>query len=215
MQGTNRTEGMSMGYGGNRQWTYFLGLGVVLVIVAILLGRGHPLLPFPWIVGLAMGFVLQRSRLCFAAAFRDALMFHDLGPARGVLLLLAVSTAGFALLQYHSFPGGGPLPGHIAPAGWYTVLGAALFGLGMVVSGGCAASTLVRMGEGFILFWWVGLGLAAGSLAGAYHYPWWQEVLAGRVVHLPAHLGWAGALAVQFLALAGLYGLGLWWERKG
>ncbi len=47
-----------MGYGGNRQWTYFLGLGAVLVIVAILLGRGHPLLLFPWIVGLAMGFVL-------------------------------------------------------------------------------------------------------------------------------------------------------------
>jgi len=204
-----------MGYGGNRQWTWLLGLGAILAMAGVLLGRGHPLLAFPWMVGLAMGFVLQRSRLCFAAAFRDILMFRDLEPARGVLLLLAISTVGFALLQYRCPPDGAPLPGHIAPAGWHTILGAVMFGLGMVLSGGCSASTLVRMGEGFTLFWWVGLGLAAGSLAGAFHDPWWREVAAGRTVHLPAHLGWAGALAMQLLVLAGLYGLGLWWERKG
>ncbi|MDH4180173.1 MAG: YeeE/YedE family protein, partial [Armatimonadota bacterium] len=53
------------------------------------------------------------------------------------------------------------------PAGFGTVFGGALFGLGMTIAGMCAVGTLQRLGEGTGLAW----AVFAGVLVGAALYP--------------------------------------------
>lgn len=168
-----------------------------------------------WLAGLALGVALQRSRFCIAAAFRDTVLFYDTGPARGLLLALALSTLTFGLMQYQAHLHGAPLPGNLYPISAGTVAGAVLFGIGLVPAAGCACSTLLRVGEGHLRFFWTLLGLIIGSVAGAYHFGWWEGLLGITApVHLPAVLGWPAAIALQAAALAGILRLLIWWERK-
>lgn len=185
---------------------------------AIAFGLFHasPKVALLWLLGLALGFGLHRSRFCVAAAFRDAILFGDTGLTRAVLLALALSSASFAIIQQKALVSGAPLPGNLYPISAATVAGALLFGAGLVPAGGCACSTLLRLGEGHALYLWVLAGIVAGSLAGAYHFPWWES-LAGRMapVHLPAVIGWPATLAGEMVLFGGLAFLAVWWERRG
>ena len=60
-----------------------------------------------WVFGLAFGFVLQRARFCFAAAFRDIFLLGHARNMKGLLLGLAVGSVGFALVMSRQVP----LPG--------------------------------------------------------------------------------------------------------
>ena len=79
--------------------------GVVATAVALgfalVLGRVWAAAAIYWIVGLAFGFVLQRSRFCFTAAFRDLFLLGDGRMLRGVLAGLGVATVGFVFVMYN------------------------------------------------------------------------------------------------------------------
>lgn len=167
-----------------------------------------------WILGTALGAALQRSRYCVAAAYRDAVLFFDTGMARSVLLALSVTSATFAAIYMVRMPGQLPLAAQPLTAG--TVIGPVLFGIGMVPAGGCAASTLLRLGEGHLRFLWTLLGLILGSLLGAYHYGWWAGLLGTAApVYLPTTIGWPAALLLQAGLLHAFFLVIRWWERKG
>jgi uncharacterized membrane protein YedE/YeeE len=128
-------------------------LAVILVPVAIYLvalGAGTSLATF-FAVGSAVGFTLQRARLCFVSAFRDLFMLHQGRTLRGLLVGLAVGTIGFAMVMGtivpDPFAGRTPEDAHILPVGLATVAGGLLFGIGMVLAGGCVSGSLYRMGE--------------------------------------------------------------------
>ncbi|MFZ5827888.1 MAG: YeeE/YedE thiosulfate transporter family protein [Bacillota bacterium] len=169
-----------------------------------------------WLMGVLLGVALQRSRFCVAAAYRDALLFRDTGVTRAILLALILSTLTFAWIQFQQVSAGGELPGQIQSVSAGTVGGSLLFGIGIIPAGGCACSTLLRVGEGHLRFLYTLLGLVAGSVLGAYHFEWWSS-LAGTIppVHLPSLLGWPQAVALQGLVLGGLLWLAGWWERHG
>ena len=40
---------------------------------------------------------------------------------------------------------------YVVPVSFATVIGAFIFGIGMVIAGGCASGTLMRVGEGFTM----------------------------------------------------------------
>lgn len=169
-----------------------------------------------WIIGLLLGAALHRSRLCVAAAYRDPVLFGDTGPAKAVLLALGLSLVGFGLLQYQALAGGLPVPGNIYGVSPALLVGAFLFGIGMVPAGGCTITMVLRLGEGHLRFLWTLLGLLAGALMGAWHYGWWQKLGAGiGPVHLPTVLGWGGAIAVEAGLIGAIWLLLSWWERKG
>lgn len=151
--------------------------------------------------GLVLGYTLQRARFCIASAFTDILMFKDGTLFRALIVFILVSTLGFFLVER----AGGE--GFVVAMGWHTVSGAVLFGCGMVLAGGCAAGTLMRLGEGYVLFVPVLIGLIAGSTLGAYHYPFWgrPSSLSGTVF-LPDIVGLTGAVIGQGLVLCAL-----WW----
>lgn len=195
-------------------------LALVLPSAAAAVGwwlyQDRPATALLWGLGLLLGWALSRSRLCIVAAFRDSILFGDTGPAMAVLLALALSLPGFAFVQASIIGQGGPLPGSLSPVGPLTLVGAVLFGIGSVPAGGCAITTLVRIGEGHVRFLFTLVGLLAGALLGAYQYGWWVG-LTGALdpVHLPGVLGWPGALVAEGLLL-GLLGLLLrWWSRRG
>ncbi len=176
------------------------------IIVCLLLFMYRPYLPGIWIFGLAFGFALQRSRFCFAASFRDLILLRNSALMRAVILSMLVSTTGYLLLQAFYF-GYSSHIGFIFPVGLHTVFGAFMFGLGMVVAGGCASGALMRMGEGYLMQWITFIGLIIGSVAGTFSFGWWEEISISNspYLYLPEIFGWPAAAGIQLIVLLFLY----------
>jgi hypothetical protein len=131
-----------------------------------------------------------------------------------VLVLLALTTAGFILVHFflaHNLE----TAGKVYPVGLHTVFGGTLFGFGMVIAGSCVSGCLVRSGEGYVSQWGVLAGIIMGSALGAWHLGWWYNSYINRMpaVFLPGVLGWPAAVTLQFSVLALLYLLALKYER--
>jgi uncharacterized membrane protein YedE/YeeE len=98
------------------------------------------------LVGILFGVLLQRSRLCFNSAIRDIKMTKDNYLMKMALLAVLVETIGFHLVAQLGLIKLNPLP--FIP--WAQIVGGFLFGMGMVLAGGCASGVTYRIGEGYI-----------------------------------------------------------------
>ena len=192
-----------------------------LVLIALLIGLGFYLndakLVKYLIFGVVFGMILQRSRFCFTAAFRDPVITGSTSLTRAVFLAIAVGTIGFSALSLCSISTGGKPMGtdSVAPLSILTVIGGVMFGIGMVTAGGCASGTLMRVGEGFQLQWVALLCFMLGSVAGAWAMGFLEPLGKANIkVYLPDHLGWAGALIFQFALIAIVYVLAIKWQKK-
>lgn len=186
----------------------------ITVIAVVMLGSVNPEASVTSTFGFVFGYILQRSRFCFAAAFRDVFMIRNTAVSRAVLLLLILTSFGFALVQLVSgdaLPGGGI----IYPVGIHTAVGGIIFGFGMVIAGSCVTGCLMRMGEGYLMQWLTFLGLLLGSALGAWNLGWWGPISIERspVIFLPEKLGWPAALLSYAAAITLLYFLATWYER--
>ncbi len=172
-------------------------------------------------LGLGFGFALQRSRFCFNAAFRDLFQFRSGRTMKGVIVGMAVATAGFAVHMRNLLPNPflGPVApeAHATPIGPALILGGLLFGIGMVVAGGCVSGSLYRMGEGYVASWVSFAGILGGLLAAGHTWNWWYRgfIKGAPVVWFPRYLGYGGALALTLGALLAAYLLVLWIESRG
>jgi len=188
---------------------------LLALIVAVAIGGffyvRDPMVAVNWFFGIAIGVVLQRSKFCMTAAFRDIALFKLGGMAKGLLITIFVSTIGYFAVRKWALAHGLSVPGNFDPIGWHTVVGAVLFGAGMVIAGGCASGTLMRMGEGYAMQWLVFAGLILGSVAGSYNYTWWEP---GEAVLLDRVIGLWPAFIAQLLFLCLLYVLVGWWEKR-
>jgi len=114
------------------------------------------------LVGLIFGFILQRGRFCVNTAFRDVIFVKDLTMFRAYILALIVIVIGANLLEDM---------GYIfmlrrqefAPIG--NILGGYMFGLGIVLAGGCGSGILYRTGEGLLAAWVAVFGFFSGVTA--------------------------------------------------
>jgi uncharacterized protein len=196
------------------------GIAVLLlaVVFGILLGTKNSGMPIFWITGLAFGYILQRSRFCFTASMRDPYLTGSTSVTKTVLTAFAITTIGFAAIKYGAFIKGLPIPGqsYVVPVSFATAAGAFMFGVGMVIAGGCASGTLMRVGEGFTmqilsLFFFI-----VGSLWGAHDFGWWKlnVILKGKAVFLPDVFGWIGAVVIQLLIIAMLWIAADKWENR-
>ena len=182
----------------------------------------HPLnLSTFWIIGILIGIIMQRSRFCFTAGFRDPIMVGSTTVLKAIILAFMISTVGFFIIQY-KFVITNPsytlseIPGQLCPVGIHTAMGAILFGIGMVIAGGCASGTLVRMGEGYGMQWIVLLGFIIGTTMGARHFPFWNTILIAKtpIVYIPHHLGFFPSLILQLILLVVLYYIADWYDKK-
>jgi len=109
--------------------------------------------------GLVFGFVIQRGGFCLTRAFSNAVLMRDTAILRAYVLALLVAMVGVQILQTTGLV---DIP--IRPLHWLAnILGGVLFGIGMIVSGGCSGSTWYRVGEGAVGGWVVLLGFAIGA----------------------------------------------------
>ncbi|MGX9134513.1 YeeE/YedE thiosulfate transporter family protein [Rummeliibacillus sp. JY-2-4R] len=99
--------------------------------------------------GAALGFVLQRGRFCLTGGFRDMYIAKDNRMFYALLLAIAIQSVGvyslihFGLLQYEA-----------GTFSWVAVvIGSFIFGIGIVLAGGCATGTWYRAAEGLIGSW--------------------------------------------------------------
>ncbi len=198
----------------SKQLYWALAVLFVIAVLLALLRNYNPEAFITSISGFFFGYIMQRSRFCFAAAFRDIFMIRNTAVSKAVLLLLFLTSIGFALVQLFtgdSLPGGGI----IYPVGLHTVAGGMIFGFGMVIAGNCVTGCLMRMGEGYVMQWYTFLGLLIGSVLGAWHLGWWGPNIIERspTVFFPANFGWPSALLLYLIVFALLYLLATWYER--
>ncbi|MFC2014448.1 YeeE/YedE thiosulfate transporter family protein [Chloroflexota bacterium] len=175
-----------------------IGLLVLLVSLALFevaLGYDSKLGVF-LMFGLVFGFILQRTGFCFTASFRDMFTSGDGRLARGVIVAIGVAMLGFSILQ-----GTGIRQPFVLPVGWHTLVGGYIFGLGMVIAGGCASGTLFRIGEGSIQL----LFALPGGMLGAALFSTLLKAVNfqyGSPIWLVDTLGWHWALFSGFGFLA-------------
>jgi len=121
---------------------------------------------FPWALcgsalatGIVFGFVMQRGGFCLTRAISNAALVGDTTILRAYVLALLVAMIGVQIL---GATGAVEIP--LRPLHWLAnVVGGALFGVGMIVSGGCSGSTWYRLGEGAVGAAVVLLGFAIGA----------------------------------------------------
>lgn len=149
------------------------------------------------VVGLAFGYALQRGRFCSNTGFRDILLTADSTMFRAWTLAVLVQLVGVTTLNTL-----GLLPITVPPFWWAAnLLGGLVFGVGMVLAGGCSSGTCYRVGEGMagsllaLIAFGIGLlVMSSGALAPV------EQSLQGRVVS-------AGG---ESLTLANMLGLNPW-----
>ena len=171
------------------------------------------------VVGFAIGFIMHRSRLCFARAFREPFMTAEGEMTKAVILALALGIPLAALLFQKKI-----IDPYVAiPATFWigSLVGGFVFGVGMVFAGGCASGGLWRMGEGHAKLWvavfffsWVG-SIASGLLKKSgltaideTNVETWEITGIGRQAFFPDLFGgWGLALLIGLALLAAWYAL--------
>jgi len=191
--------------------TGFFGVAfLVLLAVAFSLSAGEaadPGRPVSLLLGAALGFTFERGRFCFFCLFRDAIEQRATRPLIAIVVAIAVGAVGYALTfgLYLPNPKGEGLPpgAHIAPVSLPLVLGAAAFGLGMVLSGACISGHLYRIGQGYLRAIPALLGALIGFGLGFFTWNslYLEQVSESPVLWLPRWLGYSGSLAA-LLAIA-------------
>lgn len=125
----------------------------------------EPSLAFTWgsalVAGLLFGYCAQRGGFCLTRALSNWVLAGDTSVLRAYVLALGVAVVGVHLLDLglvESVP--------VRPFRWLANLaGGFVFGVGMILGGGCAGSTWYRLGEGALGAGVVLAGFAIGASA--------------------------------------------------
>lgn len=153
-------------------------------------------------LGAVLGYVMQRGRFCVTGFLRDIFTQRSWRGFVALLIVISVHAVGLAALT----SGGVITPEYDNLAPIAVIVGGLVFGIGIVLAGGCASGTWYRSGEGLIGSWialvFYGLSAAAmktGVLSGV------NEALKSQTVELTsihASLGISGwPLAIALSAL--------------
>lgn len=182
---------------------------------------GRTVVASAFVLGIAFGAISQRTNFCTMGSIADVFAFGDATRLRQWLLAIAVAVLGTNLLA-----AGGLID---TADSFYTaprllllshLVGGLLFGIGMVLAGGCPSKTLVRVGGGSLKSLVVAIVIAVVayiSLRGLlavfrvsvievvdFEFATTQDLpsllaltgLAKPVAQAAAGLGFAGALAI-------------------
>lgn len=124
------------------------------------------------LIGLMFGWALQRGRFCINSAYRE-ILFQDYTMVRAYLLAVVVAIIGanliedMGLLRYAGETMG---LSRQAFAPWANIIGGYLFGMGIVLAGGCGSGILYRVGEGNLAYTVAVFGFFFGISAANYGF---------------------------------------------
>ncbi len=180
--------------------------------------------------GVILGYILTRSRFGFAGGVKRIYMRGESSLTTALILLVGVTAFIFMGIQWKAAMGGA-LPAYMAQEGQAiipgtqnvyftnlaTVVGGMVFGIGMMLAGGCGSGTLADFGEGqgraLIAFIFFVLAAAPGH--------WAREVFdrtalgqMGVRLHFPQVFGYLGSFILTLALLGGVYGIAKTYEKK-
>jgi uncharacterized membrane protein YedE/YeeE len=165
---------------------------------------GTGLLVLAVLFGTAFGFLLHRGRVADYDTIIGQFLLKDFTVLKIMLTAIIVGGIGvFVLVQlgYAKF--------HIKPADMLAIsLGAALFGVGMVLYGYCPGTALAAIGGGSLHALVGAAGMLVGGIAYALSFDWVKAnilpVGAMGKVQLPALLGVSAPVIFAVLAVVAL-----------
>lgn len=155
------------------------------------------------LLAVAIGVVIQRCRFCFVRAFRDPFMTGEAVATKAVAVSVMISVIGFLLIKwtradwemvyvYHHWIGG--------------LVGGVVFGIGMLLAGGCGSGSVWRAGEGQIKLI---IAVITFALSNSIfkHYIWTKDVAQawGDPVFLAQATGYFWAIIITCVVMI------LWW----
>lgn len=126
------------------------------------------------VLGYAAGIVMYRSDFCVTGMFRDIFLFKKITMLRYLVVMIIFTMGLFELAKLLGVIRIYPFPLLGTPS-WATLLASILFGIGMVLAGGCVVGTLYKMGSGSILSLVAFIGLISGSAFYAEFHSHWAE----------------------------------------
>ena len=196
--------------------------GWILLVVslgfALYLGVGNEKVGLFALTGLAIGYVMQRSRFGFAGIVRKMYRMGNSDLPKAVLFLLAISLVATASIQYYAHLKGITIPGmsSVKTISMLTVIGAFIFGVGMMFAGGCASGTLTDLGEGYVRAAVTLVFFCLGSVVGVAHLDTLKPSILGNgfKYYFPDHFGYLGSITIFLVFYGILYLLATKYEAK-
>ena len=193
-------------------------LGILTLLMLLLLPFWYSRLGYArqagfLLFGVAFGIVFQRSRFCLVRAFREPFMTGEAEHTRAAALALTLSMIGFAILKAMDLKDATDW----VFAGFWTggLVGGLLFGLGMVLAGGCGAGSIWRAGEGHVKLWVaVAFFAVGGSLSRLILVQTQLLQRLGTAVFLPNLVGWEWAMLLVVALMGSWYVFATWNERS-
>ncbi len=168
-----------------------------------------------YLLGAALGLVLYHAAFGFASAWRVFIAEGRGAGLRAQMVMLGLaSLLFFPLIDHGSFFGEPVGGGAVAPLGVSVAVGAALFGVGMQLAGGCASGTLYTVGGGSTHMVFALIFFMVGSVVGTAHMPWWIETASLGSISILREWGLFQALAAQLALLGAITVFTLWVERR-
>lgn len=155
-----------------------------------------------FLIGGALGGTLFHGSFGFTGGWRRMVVEKRGRAMRAQMLMIGVAALAMIPLVAAGNIGGQALVSAAAPVGVSVLLGAAIFGLGMQLGGGCGSGTLFTVGGGSARMLVTLAFFIIGALVGTAHLPFWLEQPALGTFTLGAELGVAGAIAITITGLA-------------
>ena len=155
-----------------------------------------------FLIGGGLGVALYHGSFGFTGGWRRMVVERRGRGMRAQMLTIGVATLAMIPLVAAGNIGGQPMVGAMAPVGVSVLLGAAIFGLGMQLGGGCGSGTLFTVGGGSARMLVTLVFFIIGALVGTAQLPYWLEQPALPPVSLGAELGVGFAVAATIAALA-------------
>ena len=167
-----------------------------------------------FLIGSLLGITLYHASFGFTGGWRRFVVERRGASIRAQMLMIAVTAVAFIPLLSAGSAFGQPLVGAVAPVGMSVLFGAAIFGLGMQLGGGCGSGTLFTVGGGSARMLVTLLFFIVGAVLGTAHLPWWLGLPSLPAISLGTELGVPLAVAVTLLGLGAVAWVSAAIERR-
>jgi hypothetical protein len=155
-----------------------------------------------FLIGGAMGATLYHGSFGFTGGWKRMVVEKRGRGMRAQMLTIGVAALAMIPLVAAGNIGGQSMVAAAGPVGVSVLLGAAIFGLGMQLGGGCGSGTLFTVGGGSARMLVTLVFFIIGALIGTAHLPFWLEQPNIGTVSIGAELGVGFAIAVTIAGLA-------------
>lgn len=180
-------------------WKVYVWISVLILLTTVIvavLTRLWVLTAIP--IGFLFGFFLQKGDLCGSSAFSETIMMRDTRKMAGLWVLIVVAMIGFAALDLLGWVKLSPKP--LLYVSY--LVGGVIFGVGMVLAGGCISGCLYKGATGNLNSIIAILGIPVGVMMVEY------GPLHGMHLWMKKHV--VSLAEGKPVSLSGLTGLPFW-----